>query len=416
MVERLSTSQIFSILSGHVISNQKRILDVSEKLNTGKKFVNTYEDPVSMIRSQEIKSKISSNNQSLRLRENTKSELELAEVSVSSMKDIMDRVRELAITGGNDTLDSDARIGMAQEIRTLGESIVQLANTKSGGKFIFSGTQSTEPTISLSPNDPFANAIYKNNVDDGNQRSINGNPSSVALFNALITDAQTAKTTNKQINPNISANGSLDFEVNDGNGTVTNFTVALTAGDNLAAIIAKVNAAFTGAGGAGTVAQELPTGYLNFDTALVTGNAANKDAKIQVLPSSSNSIITDLNLKEITTRGKDRGILKVLNDLEASFAADNPAGVRAELDNIESNIDELIRARSKIGSIVNQVDTLQENEDNFSVKLSQDLSIVQDVDFLEASLELSNAQAALATSTQTTSNFFNQSIFNFLGS
>ena len=69
-----------------------------------------------------------------------KSALEVEETSLNSVVNTLQRIRELAIQGNNDTYDAEQRKNMALEIQQGLEAIVGFANmTNGGGDFIFGG-------------------------------------------------------------------------------------------------------------------------------------------------------------------------------------------------------------------------------------------------------------------------------------
>lgn len=415
MVERLSTAQIFTMLNSHIVYNQGRMIELSKQINLGKKFTEAYEAPVGVINSIQTSGKILQTEHEQRARFTARNDLELAEVNLSTMKDMMDRIKELTIQGGNDLYDAASRSNITDEIRSLGETLVQLANSKAGSRYVFSGTQSQEPTMRLNTGADFATTIYKNGIDNGAERFVDRIQSSISLYDTFISDAKTAVLESKVMSPTLTSTGPLTIEIDDGNGTLTNFTANLSAGDDLGAIIGKINAAFTLAGGVGSLATQDPVGYLKLDTGLVTGSTPGKKAKIHVLQSSSTSVTNELYIKKQINYGKEQGIMKTLSLLEAAFSADDTSSIRGLIDDIEFNTNELIALRSDVGSFIKEIETLDANSDDALIKLNQDLSVIEDVDYLQASVDLSNIQAALTTSIQTGSNFFSQTLSNFLG-
>lgn len=415
MVERLSTHLVFSLLSRQVVDNQKEIIDLSKKINEGKKFTNSYDDPVSLIGAIETDGRLLENNQGIRSRNNAIAELEASEVSLRTMNDIMNRVKEIAIRASNGSTSADERILFKNELRTLGESVVQLANSKHGDKYIFSGQQSDLQTVRLTNGAPFSSAIYKHNQDNGKERNIDGLQTSTNIQDTLIGEAQSAQLQSSVINPVTTVNGNLVFTVNDGNGTVTNFTAAITAGDDLSAVITKINTAFTTAGGLGAIAQESPSGYLNMDTSLITGNTASSLAQISLDKTSTTALTNELHIKKQDYYGKEIGILRTLASLETALGANDDTTIRNLLDGVEFNLAQLNSSISNVGLLISQAERFNSTAEDLDIKLQTDLSAIQDLDMIEANVKLSNAQVALQTAVRTSSNFFNYSLVNFLG-
>lgn len=414
-MERLSTNMVFSLLSRQVADNQKEIINLSRKINEGKNYVTTYDDPVGIINLVETGGRILENNQFDRVLDYSVFELESAEAPLRAMNEILTKIKEIALRASNGSTSGEERIIYKNELRTLGDSLVQLANTKVGGKYIFSGQQSDLQTIRLNQGAPFNTAIYKHNQDNGEERYIQQQPSSVNLKDELVGLSSSASMTSSIINPVTTVSGDLVFSINDGNNNVTNFTASISAGDDLNAIITKINTAFNTAGGLGAIAQNSPNGYLNFDTSLITGNSSNSQAMISIDKSSSSDLSDQLHIKKQKIFGSEMGIMNMLSNLETALSNNNDAGVRNLLENIDFNISQVNAKISTVGLLVSQAEMFQSASEDLNIKLEGDLSATQDLDMIEANVKLSNAQNALQTSIRTASTFFNYTLSNFIG-
>jgi len=414
-VERLSTNMVFSLLSRQVADNQKEIINLSRKINEGKNYVTTYDDPVGIINLVETGGRILENNQFDRVLDYSVFELESAEAPLRAMNEILTKIKEIALRASNGSTSGEERIIYKNELRTLGDSLVQLANTKVGGKYIFSGQQSDLQTIRLNQGAPFNTAIYKHNQDNGEERYIQQQPSSVNLKDELVGLSSSASMTSSIINPVTTVSGDLVFSINDGNNNVTNFTASISAGDDLNAIITKINTAFNTAGGLGAIAQNSPNGYLNFDTSLITGNSSNSQAMISIDKSSSSDLSDQLHIKKQKIFGSEMGIMNMLSNLETALSNNNDAGVRNLLENIDFNISQVNAKISTVGLLVSQAEMFKSASEDLNIKLEGDLSATQDLDMIEANVKLSNAQNALQTSIRTASTFFNYTLSNFIG-
>jgi len=414
-VERLSTGMVFSLLSRQVADNQKEIINLSKKINEGKNYVTTYDDPVGIINLVETGGRILENNQVDRVLDYSIYELESAETPLRSMNEILTKIKEIALRASNGSTSGEERIIYKNELRTLGDSLVQLANTKVGDKYIFSGQQSSLQTIRLNQGAPFNTAIYKHNQDNGQERYIQQQPSSVNLKEELIGSTKSASMTSLIINPVTTVAGDLVFSINDGNNNVTNFTASISAGDDLTAVISKINTAFNASGGLGSIAQDSPSGYLNFDTSLITGNSGNSKAMISIDKSSSTAVTEQLYLKKQKIFGSEMGIMNMLSGLETALSNNDDAGVRNLLNNIDFNINQINAKISTVGLLVSQAEMFKSASERLNIKLEGDLSATQDLDMIEANVRLSNAQNALQTSIRTASTFFNYTLSNFIG-
>jgi flagellar hook-associated protein 3 len=414
MVDRLSTGLMFRLLGNQITDNQTRVFNLSKQINSQKKFATSYDDPVALIGAIGVQGRILQNDQGIRNRIQSQTELDAAEVSINGMNNILGRVKEITLAAANDTLGPSERQNYADELKTLVQSFTQYVNNKVGDVYIFSGQQGDLQTIRLQDNAPYNTAVYKHNQDDTKQRVVDGVTTSIDLYNALTAQASSARLESTVINPMASSTGNLDFEINDGNNNITSFSANISNGDDLSTIITKINTAFTTAGGAGSIAHESPAGYLKMDTALITGSAASEDAKIQVMKSSDSTLANQLYIKKQINRGQEAGVYNTFQALDNALRSSDTTAIRGLITNLEFNLGQVNTALSKVGLAVGQIDRLNSSSDDLDIKLQADLSEAQDIDFVKANLDMTNAQAALQTSIQTSSNFFNQTLSRFL--
>lgn len=393
---------------------QTDVLNISNKINLGKKFSAPYEDSVGIIGATYIQGNILQNNQTIEDRQAAISDLYAQEVALDNIIDLTDKVYEIAVASGNDTNSIEERDAFRQELRKIGETVIQLVNSKVGDKFIFSEEQSDLQTLRLADGAAFDQAVYKHNQDNGNPREVQGAKTSVSLKEALLGTTDAAILRNKIINPTTTVASNLDFEVDDGNGNITNFTVNTSVGDNLATLIAAINTEFTTAGGLGAIAQESPAGYLQMNTSLVTGNSLNNTARITVESSSDVALSNELGINRHDNYGREIGLLRTFANLEAALAADNAAGIRDLIYELDFNLSELNSTRSEVGLLVSQAERYNEAADFLDGKLQSDLSQKQDLNLVDATVKLNNLQINLQTAVQTASNLFSITLGNFL--
>lgn len=417
MTERISTQQIYRAFNQSLFDNQVKLVEASNKVNTGINFKNNYDDPRASSLSVDFEGQILNNNSIIKNRFTSQTNLELAEDSLAQMKDNMDKVKEILLTATNATADSSSLNTFKTEIRSIGTSLIQLSNIKSGKNYIFSGEQSNLKTFDLQdPNQSFSKTIYKNGLDNGRQKNFENIQSTFDIKDAMLGTGLTASIQGIKVNPNINApGGNLDLVINNGTGSQKSFTVNLAAGDNLSTIITKINTAFNTAGGVGSIAEENPTWQLKLNTGLITGNSLNSNAKIEILKTSSNNILDDTGISINSATGQDLGALYILDQIETALSNGDKTTLRSLIKKVDDNVTILEDTRSKIGLTLNKVENLNSINQNFDTLLQSGLSRVRDADFIDASSALSNAQARLNSSIQTASSFFKSNLSNFLG-
>jgi flagellar hook-associated protein 3 len=417
MVDRISTKQIYTAFHQNIFDNQSYLIEASNKINTGIKFKNNYDNPRASSLSLDFEGQILNNDLVLKNRSNVQTELELAENSLAQMKDNMDKVKELILTAANASTDPSALDILKTEIRSIGQALMQLGNTKSGENYIFAGKQSNlVPFELLDPSQSFSQTIYKEGLDNSKQKDAENIQTSFDIKNVLLGTGSPALIQGVKVNPSISApGGNLDLSVNDGAGGQKLFSVALTTGDNLTTIRNKINTAFTTAGGSGTIAQIDPPWQLQLNTSLITPNNFNNEAKIDILKTSNNAVLNDIGVSINSKTGEDIGSLQILDQVELALDQRDKDALRLLLEKVDDNNSKLLELRSKVGLTLNKLQNLNSINQNFDTLLQTALSRVKDIDFLDTTSELNNAQARLSSSIETASNFFRSNLSNFLG-
>jgi flagellar hook-associated protein 3 FlgL len=115
--------------------------DAQYKVTTGKRINRLSDDPAAiepLVSMRSLKASMDQYNSNLKVASNT---FAASENAFSEVATILNRVNQLAISGGTATASSTQRQAMADEIKSLRERIISLGNTKAAnGDYIFSGT------------------------------------------------------------------------------------------------------------------------------------------------------------------------------------------------------------------------------------------------------------------------------------
>ena len=410
----MSTSLLYNFSTRSIQENQTSVYTLANQINSGKKFNTPEEDPVGIIGATHYQGRILNNDQAVKDREMAISDLTAQEAALDNVIDITNRIYEITIAAGNDSISADERNSYKDEIRSLGTSVIQLLNSKVGDKYSFSGKQSNLQTLRWQDGTSFDQAVYKHNQDDGEDRVVAGARASISLGNTLLGQADGAIMGNSIINPTANVASNIDFQVDDGNGNQISFTVNTTVGDDLATLITNINAAFNTAGGVGSVAQESPSGYLQMNTNLITGSAQNSTAKISVLSSSDSELTNAIGINRQDNYGREPGLLRTLTSLETALSSNDAPGIRSLVSDVQANLADLSSSRSEIGLLISQAERLNEAAESMDLKLRSDLSQAQDLDIIDATSRLNTMRLALQTAVQTTSNIFSLSLDSFI--
>jgi flagellar hook-associated protein 3 FlgL len=147
---RVSSSQTATLMLQCLQKNYAEYSEVAEQMSTGLRVNSPSDDAISYTRLQSLSSQQAKITQYQENIETAESMLSASETQLSSMSDVMSELRQLAVQAGNGTYDSDDLASIAEEMQSLLDTMVDLANaTDSDGAYLFSGSNSDTATISV---------------------------------------------------------------------------------------------------------------------------------------------------------------------------------------------------------------------------------------------------------------------------
>jgi len=177
---RISTGQIFSNANRNMMENQTSLLDIQNKLSSGKKFTSLAEDPVGASRVVGLKRELAQLDMFQSNIDASRRRLELEDATFGDLNTAMDRMRELSLQARNNTNTDADRQAIAHELEQLVEYSAGLMNTRDAkGEYIFSGSKGTTQTYlkqddrytyqgdSTARNIQVSSALYTQSTDVG---------------------------------------------------------------------------------------------------------------------------------------------------------------------------------------------------------------------------------------------------------
>lgn len=142
------TQSMLSANSLRNISNSyNKMNQLSNQVATGKKITKPSDDPVVAMKGMYYRSSLSEVEQYKRNLSELYLWMDNSEASMNQASSGLDRVRELLVQGKTDTNGVDERGAIAEEINQIKEDLVNVANTKVNGKYLFHGTDISNPPV-----------------------------------------------------------------------------------------------------------------------------------------------------------------------------------------------------------------------------------------------------------------------------
>lgn len=188
------------VTQGMLSSNSLRNLSNSYKsmgkyqdqLATGKKISRPSDDPVVAMKGMFYRSNLSEVEQYKRNLSESYLWMENSEAGVEHVSEALQRVRELTVQGTNGTLSDSDKEAVATEIEQIKMDIMTVANTQVAGRYIFNGTNTTQPPVvdggTGAPQANLNTSDYMVEVSRGVSLKANINPENVfgqKLFDTL---------------------------------------------------------------------------------------------------------------------------------------------------------------------------------------------------------------------------------------
>lgn len=429
---RISSGMIFDAGVSSINRQTASLLQLQQQVASGRRILTPSDDPVAAARALELTQASDVVAQFKRNQDYAISALGLEETQLTSVGDVLARVRELAVQGGNTNLSASARKGIATELRSRFDELLGIANAADGaGQHIFSGFMGTTTPFGGSVDNILAGNEIVYQGDDG-QRALQVSPS------RFIEVSDSGNDAFKRVR---NGNGyfATDYaSSNTGTGVVTSGAVTdpaawkaatsknvavqftMTAGVTTYDLVDTVsgNSLLTGAAAPAplvsqrtfqsgqpiVLGQAGPPPFNLGASVTINGAPANGDS-FSIAPSTSQSMFVTL--------------ANLIGALEAPTAT--PAAnakyineIGFSLTNLDQASDNVLRVRAQIGSRMNEIESLGSLNEDIGLQYQQTLSNLQDLDYAKAISDLTRKQVDLEAAQQSFFRISQLSLFNYL--
>lgn len=151
---RITNNMILSNTKGNINSNKLLVDKYNTQMTTQKKISKASENPVIAIRSLRLSTTMSQINQ---FAENNIPDaiawMNVTENALTNMKDILIDIRTQCVNGSTDTLTSDDRRTLLDNLKSLSEQVYSEGNAEYAGKSVFTGYR-TADTLTFQDDEP----------------------------------------------------------------------------------------------------------------------------------------------------------------------------------------------------------------------------------------------------------------------
>ena len=396
---RISSSQMYANSVTSMLNQQSKLAATQQQLSTGQRILSPSDDPVGTVRSLELNRAQDQTEQYLRNADLLDSRLRLEESVVDSSIDVVQRIRELSIQANNDSQSNESRLSIASELRQQLDNLLSYANTKdSSGHFIFAGYQEA--------NTPFSKTAsgYSYNGDDGqrelqigpSRRMADGDPGSEVFMGILNGNGQFIASA---------------ASANAGTGIINAGSVVDVQAFNRAAVTIRFNSDsqydIVDDGGAVIDSGD----YLSGGDIRVGGMAVS----IEGVPASGDEFTLAPSKRQDLFSMVDAlaQSLETPRNTPTSRAAQHN-DINAAISGFDQALDHLIQTQSNIGARMESLQRQTDINEGASLQISENLSLINDLDYAEAISRFSQQQAALQAAQQAFAKTQGLSLFNYI--
>ena len=366
-----------------------------EKLSSGLKINKAADNATGLAISEKMRSQIRGLDQAAQNTQDGISVVQTAEGAIEEVGNIVQRMRELAVQGANETNTGSDRAKISEELTQLHEEIDRIAeSTQFNGKDLLNGTNTVRVenghTITKETTGTDANKISNIEIQDGfdfddlgtevkiktiaANGQAQGTPEKIEILGAA-NDKYKITADGLQTDGKINAKSTIT--ITDSNGKSIKFTVGN----------ADINQA-----------NDIKLGT----KAATTENISGKEISLQVGANTSDSQTLKVKIENVSTKS-----LGLDGDTITKMAKEGKKGTDAAntmIKSLDKALERVNTSRANLGAMQNRLETTASNLTTSNENLTAAESRIRDVDVAEEMMNLSKLnlinQAAQAMMSQ----------------
>ena len=136
---RITNQMILSRSLASIQNGLSERAKLERQIATGERIQSMSEDPIGARTVLDLDGDLRASEQYTRTIESARSRLAVSDATLESLTNILTRAREIAVQQGGSVATPETRLAARTEIQALRDSVVQLANQKLNGAYVFGG-------------------------------------------------------------------------------------------------------------------------------------------------------------------------------------------------------------------------------------------------------------------------------------
>lgn len=179
---RVTQSMLSNNMLRNLSASYNKMGKLQEQMTSGKKVNRPSDDPVSVMKGMGYRMQVDKVKQFQRNIGEVNSWLDNTDDTLDKVGSALKQAYELVVNGATDTMTEEDREKLQVELNQIKEQIRDLANTKIGNKYIFSGTKTSTPLFDKDAN---------GGAGGFNQDQGIGNTIEIEVFDGVMLDVNT---------------------------------------------------------------------------------------------------------------------------------------------------------------------------------------------------------------------------------
>lgn len=148
---KVTQETAYSSLLNYIERSSSRLQDLRGEAASGKRINRASDDPALIRSVLDTRTQIKASDRYLKISDIAMSRLQVLDGQLDTAEGIMTRAKEISVAAINESASAQDRIFIADELRNLREQLLNVANHKYDGRYVFSGYREDTAAFSANP-------------------------------------------------------------------------------------------------------------------------------------------------------------------------------------------------------------------------------------------------------------------------
>lgn len=214
---RVTNQMLANSFLGDMKNNLENLKNLQQQMTSGKEIRRPSDNPFKAARAMQLHTDINANKQYNENITDTINWLDTTDTALGQAGDVLQKVRELLLSGGNAAYGTDERKAIKDEIGERVGELTQILNTNFDGKYVFGGTRgATKPVITTTDKSSGNNQISYYKRDGGIIDTTSSDPTDVNELNMIKSKLEVEVSQGVTMEYNVTASDLMEFTNENG--------------------------------------------------------------------------------------------------------------------------------------------------------------------------------------------------------